>query len=207
MTMTRDEQQREAFGHRVREMLRAWREKRGERYAHCSLDGYEIQHDGQRDVVNAIRGYVATLADNLKAGRGLLLFGNSRSGKDHLTSAVTIEAIKLGAVCRWYSGSELFGQFRKFDTVAAMVNQLSRVDVLSLSDPIRLSSELTSNQQDCLLEIFETRYSHNRPVFVTVNVATFAELKEKMGAPIANRIGHDCLALECRWPGYGEVAQ
>jgi hypothetical protein len=46
------------------------------------------------------------------------------------------------------------------------------------------------------------RYSHRKPIWLTLNVADGAEAELRMGAQTVDRLRDGALVLFCNWPSY-----
>jgi hypothetical protein len=53
-----------------------------------------------------------------------------------------------------------------------------------------------------LFEVADTRNGRKRPTWTTLNVVDNAEADRRLGPAIADRLRHDAIDLECRWPSY-----
>lgn len=209
---------------------------RGERYATCRLDNYEITTDSQQRVVDGLREYVADLEANLSAGTNLFLLGPAGTGKDHLTMAVCHQCVAAFRKVLWVNGTDLWALFRSFIgdksstrrgracewmdyihddafdarlgyTERDVVNKLANVDVLAISDPVPPGGPLTDWQAGILFSIVDSRYAAKRPTFVTVNAASRADCDARMGASTVDRLIDGAWLLKCNWPSYRRKAR
>lgn len=55
-----------------------------------------------------------------------------------------------------------------------------------------------------MLVVIDSRYRHNRPCWITVNVATRAELEARMGVLLVDRLMENAHCLFYSWPSYRE---
>ena len=183
---------------------------RGRRYAHCRLENYEIREDGQKAVVESLRDYAKAMPDRIRAGQGIVLYGPSGTGKDHLAWAMVRVAATHCFKSAWANGVTLFADRRdgidSSQTERQFVAMYSRPDVLLLSDPIPPRDQLTNAQQQLLYRILDARYSDKRPTWVTLNVATRRETDEKITTQISERLIDGALTLECSWASYRKAA-
>jgi DNA replication protein DnaC len=189
------------------ERLRAFLTSRGKRYEGCTLDNFEVRTPEQGKVVESLRSYGARMTAEVAAGRGVVLFGGVGSGKDHLVVALSRVAIlDHGLSVVWKNGLELFADFRRVvagDLAESKVfADLTRPDVLALSDPIPPSGPATEFQAAMMLRAIEARYNAMRPVWVTMNVRSSAEADQRLGAPIVDRLRDGAVCCFCSWPSY-----
>ena len=77
-----------------------------------------------------------------------------------------------------------------------------RADVLTISNPVPPNGSLKEHQRNVLYRLIDERYSHYRPIWLTVNAASPRELDERMGTQLVDRILHDAVAVNCYWPSY-----
>lgn len=196
------EAEREQIATRAKYNMDYFNECVGPRYRNATLPGFEITHpEKQQPVVDAIKAYGENLPDEVTAGNGIVLYGPSGTGKDHLLIVLARRAIgKYRMRVAWYNGSDLFMRFRDaMDSGRAeadmMLNYTSPT-ILFLSDPL----PATDFQRGILLAIVDARYRKCRPTWVTLNVADGKEADERLGSPVVDRLRHGALACHCDWP-------
>lgn len=191
---------------------------RGERYADCTLDSFDVASDAQQRVVGQLRDFIDDLRANILDGRGLILYGPRGTGKDHLLFAAMRRAVELGLTpmpldcdteprdtLAWRNGVDLIGDFRaqigergESDFYAAMAAHR----VLAISDPLPPSGSLTEFQAAGMFRVIDARYSRRRPTWLTINVASRRELDDRLGAQTADRLIDGSLTLHCSWDSY-----
>lgn len=183
----------------------------GRRYAACRLSNFAIADgpEGERQsaVVGRLRTYAENMRTELEAGNGILLFGPSGTGKDHLLVAMATAAIiRYGRDVRWASGMEFFGQVRDAmdsgESEHALISHYTRPEVLILSDPLPPFGDLTPHQAAMLYRVIDGRYRERRPTWVSLNVRDRAEAEKRMGVPIVDRLRDGALAMPCDWSSY-----
>lgn len=180
--------------------------KRGRRYEMCRLETFTAICAAQSDVLTAMRRYVCNISEHIHSGEGVLLYGPKGTGKDHLLVAASFEAIKHGHSVIWQNGMDLFGDVRDRmntnESEQAFVGKLVAAEILYLSDPLQVDGSLTEFQKTMLFRILDGRYSHMKPTWITVNVATRQELESRMGAQTVDRIIDGTIAHFCNWPSH-----
>lgn len=179
----------------------------GERYRNASFQNYEVTHDGQREVVAALAEYASNIEQEILAGHGVVLFGPSGTGKDHLLIALAREAVKADVLSfQWAGGQKLFSEARDLmdshDSEGWFVRQYIMPRVLILSDPTSVKGTLTDYQAGLLYQIIDGRYRACRATWVTMNVAKGEEAEERLGVAIVDRLRHDSVTHFCKWPSY-----
>lgn len=183
---------------------------RGERYRHCRLSTFQCKHQAQRDALRRLREYLGRLAEEVDAGNGLIFYGPSGTGKDHLAVASAYAAIHhYGFSVAWKNGVELYSEFREAidgkRSERDVITQLVRSKILVLSDPLPPKGALTEYQTGMLYMILEQRYSRRTPTWATINVINGDEAGQRMGVACYDRLRHGALAMFCNWPSYRRV--
>lgn len=179
----------------------------GARYRDCRMENYDIQTQAQKDVVNALDEYAADMPRNVQEGNGLLLYGSSGTGKDHLLIALARDAIRdHGTEFRWTNGMTMFGNFRdgigEERSEVQTVRDYASPEVLILSDPLPPIGTLSQYQASMLMRILDERNREYRPTWATINVKGPAEAIERMGAPLVDRLRDGSVACECNWASF-----
>ena len=184
--------------------------RRGDRYRHCRLSTYQCEHQAQRDIIRRLREYLGRLPEEVDAGNGLVFFGPSGTGKDHLAVASAYEAIHhYGYSVAWKNGVELYSEFREAidgkRSERDVIDPLVRAKILVLSDPLPPKGALTEYQTGMLYMILDQRYSRRLPTWATANVISGEEAGKRMGIACYDRLRHGALVLFCNWQSYRMV--
>lgn len=187
----------------------------GRRYHDCRLSTFECTTDKQRVAVDQLTAYAANVAENVNAGRSIVLYGPPGTGKDHLLVGVAFEAVKAGLTLLWRNTQDWFSANRDLmdsgESELRWVREHAAVDVLVLSDPVppktgsgasRAAGQLTPHQATLLYQILDARYRDMRPTWVTLNIAGGDEAKERLGVQVYDRLRHNGLTLACGWGSY-----
>ena len=192
--------------------IKALRRARGKRYASCSLASFKASTPKAKAVQAKMAEFCDNLPENIDSGANLLLYGTVGTGKDHLLMAAMLEAGRFGYVPMWMNGADLFARFREtFDqnsgeSVRSVIAQLAACDVLAISDPLP-PGNLTDFQKSNMLELIDRRYSENKPVWITCNVSSRAELDSRLGEAACDRLVDGAIGLFCEWETYRRSGQ
>lgn len=207
------ERQRMAVGMERRHKWESLVGSRGSRYGTCSLETFDAQTDLQKSALATLRQYCAEIRENLKEGRGVLLYGPRGTGKDHLAMAVCREAIKADIRVKWQNGMDLFGDIRDMmdddgsDSERLFIQRMIQPEVLYISDPLPPVGNLTQFQAAMLFRILDARYSRSKPLVCTINVSGRNELDERIGPQNSDRILHGAIPVWCNWESYRKPAR
>lgn len=185
--------------------------RRGDRYRTARLQTYQTTCDAQIAAVKRLRGFLGGLESNVADCRGLILYGPSGTGKDHLLVAAMGKAlVGHGLNVEWRNGLALYAAVRDTfstgGTEYGVLGDLINADVLAISDPLPPSGGLTEFQQGTLFRVLDERYSANRPTWMTINVADYAELEARLGVSTADRLRDGATVIHCNWPSYRKAA-
>lgn len=156
------------------------------------------------------RSQVAEFCSYMDRGdwsRNLIFAGPSGSGKDHLMFyALRYAVMRCGVLASWVDGQGLFSELRdgitEKRTERDVLRDHVRADVLAISDPIPPVGQLSDHQRNALYRLIDERYSHCKPIWMTVNAANADELDQRMGVQLVDRILHDAVAVNCFWPSF-----
>lgn len=181
---------------------------RGIRYAACSLDNFEIAHNKQREAMATIRGYASHMDEHLTNtnGGGLVLIGPAGTGKDHLLMAVmTIAILDFGFSCIWSDGIRMYHSLKNAistNNTEREIVKYTQPQILAISDPLPPRDELSTYEMACLRDIIDQRYSSGLSTWMTTNLQSGEEARQKLTGPILGRICHNATEINCEWPGY-----
>ncbi|HEX3174252.1 MAG TPA: ATP-binding protein [Solirubrobacterales bacterium] len=155
-----------------------------------------------RHVVNAVRAFVDDLDENLAAGKGMWLMGNTGTGKTTLGMLAAKHALAAGRSVAVYFAPKLLTQIRQTyqatdteDAYDAFFRRLTSVDLLYIDD---LGSERhTDWVVEQLYALVNERYENQRSVLVTSNAGRNVEegrraLEEQIGSRTVSRLIEIC---------------
>jgi DNA replication protein DnaC len=155
-----------------------------------------------RHVVNAVQGFVEGLDENLDAGKGMWLMGNTGTGKTTLGMLVAKMALAAGKTVAVYFTPKLLTQIRQTyqateseDAYDAFFKRLTSVDLLYIDD---LGSERhTDWVVEQLYALVNERYENQRSMLVTSNAQHDVEegrkqLEDQIGSRTVSRLIEIC---------------
>jgi DNA replication protein DnaC len=180
----------------------------GTRYADCRLPDYQVYAKGQRGAINLAVGYANDIADQVAAGRCVVLYGRPGTGKDFIVAALLrLAVLDAGLSAKWINGQDFYGRIRDAmddggEREAKIIGDLVQPNILAISDPVPPKDAVTAFQQSLLYRAIDGRYRNCKATWVTMNVATRAEAEQRMGAAVVDRLTQDSVAIFCDWPSY-----
>jgi DNA replication protein DnaC len=155
-----------------------------------------------RHVVQATKGYVEGLDENLEAGRGLWLMGNTGTGKTTLGMLIAKEALAAGKTVGVYFTPKLLTRIRQTYQEAEsdsayddFFRRVTSVDLLYIDD---LGSERhTDWVVEQLYAVVNERYENQLPLLVTSNSEDDVDkgqrqLEEQIGSRTVSRLVEIC---------------
>jgi DNA replication protein DnaC len=186
--------------------------QRAGRYADATFENWRPQNDYQAKVLAAVREWAADWPKRKSTGEGLVLYGPVGTGKDHLAYAAAFHvASKFNASVRTLNGRSFFGQVRDRmeagESERELIDNLTKPDLLLLSDPAPPIGELTPHQADMLYRVIESRYFAKRVTACTLNVASDEEADRILGAATWDRLCHGAWKIACPWESYRKAAK
>ena len=206
----------------LRKRLGWLRRSAGRSYHRCRLWNFEVGDfppsvpnaaaatARRRAVRSELIAFGRELPKHLAAGRNLVIFGPSGSGKDHLLYAMARHALAVGTIVHWINGRELFSQFRdamdrRGVSEIGIVERYARAPLLVVSDPLPANGDaLTRYEADMLYRILEERATAGRPTWASLNISD-GEDGRRLGVPSWDRLKRGALLLFCYWPSFRQT--
>lgn len=200
--------ERQRLAHEAAKRRTRWSEfarRIGAAYADCRLSNFVVKSDVQRQAIAAVDRYRQDLATQLAVGHGLLVYGPSGTGKDHLLVGLAHAAIvEYGLCVTWINGVDFFRQIRvgMGDDEAAVINALVWPQVLYFSDPVPPIGELTPFQSAALFAVIDGRCRAGKATWISLNVQDSVEAARRLGASIADRLRDRTTSIRCDWESH-----
>jgi DNA replication protein DnaC len=155
-----------------------------------------------RHVVGAVGEFCDQLEENLAAGKGLWLMGDTGTGKTTLGMLIAKTALAAGKTVAIYFTPKLLTQIRQTyrateseDAYEAFFRRLTSVDLLYIDD---LGAERhTDWVVEQLYALVNERYENRRSVMITSNAETDVDkgqrqLEEQIGSRTVSRLIEIC---------------
>lgn len=193
-----------------RKLIENFLEARGRRYKDCTLDSFKCTNAMQEKTVSALRDYATKAKEAIERGQSVLMIGPKGTGKDHLLVGLAKAVFMVtGEAPLWRNGVDLLEQFHAEAMEpkgCRLLDPLTTSKILYLSDILPPTGSLSESKQSALFRVIDSRYSHLKPTWMTLNVADGAEAEHRMGAQIVDRLRDGALVLHCNWESHRKRA-
>ena len=182
----------------------------GQRYTPelVELEKFRVYDSSGRQVaaLASLRDFVANLETVLRETRGLVLYGNVGTGKDHLLAAALYYVAHAGIPAAWVSGERLFQAVRdSMDTgqrEEKIVQPWLSPAVLGISDPVNPRGDLSDWDARILAGLIDRRYRALRPTWLTMNASNETDAKNRLTPLIWDRLQDGAEVIPCFWQSY-----
>lgn len=185
-------------------------DERGKRYHNCNFQNYTIQCEAQKTAVVKLQKYLTNLEQHVSAGDGVVLYGPTGTGKDHLlVAAIGYAVIRHGINLVWRDGMTIFSDIREAfsdnESENSIIRELCRPEILAISDPLPPEAHLSEFRKETLFRILDARYSNRKPTWITTNVKDSVEMEHRLGVASTDRIRDGATAIHCNWESHRKV--
>lgn len=179
----------------------------GPRYRKCRIEDFK-RLPGTESALRVATNYTSNLAENIKEGRGFLIFGPPGNGKSHLAAAVVRVALDCGQTAIFERVPRLLARIRSTYSEESRVTEeeimraLTQADLLVLDDAG--AEKWTKWTEPTLYTIIDERYSYRKALIITTN-STLDGLEEKIGERAMDRVLEMCEIVENRGESYRKM--
>ncbi len=160
----------------------------GERYKDTTFESTDLSVGGEFEkAFHRCRKYCDIADEALEKGYGMYLYGNSGTGKTHLTACICNELINKYQQClftNFFEVSKLIrSTFNRNTNAEVIINRICDIDFLFIDD---LGTELLKKNgednwlQDQVFDIINKRYNNRKPTIFSSNYS-LNDLIEKRG--------------------------
>ena len=142
-----------------------------------------------------MRQYAEMFPQYRKEGKGLLLYGDTGTGKSTLAAMIANEVIRKGYRARMMNFEKLEKELWDAEQKAQYMRELMSYDLLVLDD---LGIERKNDyMQGIVYNVIDGRVQQGLPVIVTTNLTTdeFSKTEEMSYKRIYERLLHNCLPV------------
>lgn len=179
---------------KAQETMTRWREILGDAgipsaYQDCTIAGFQASCPKSGHVMEQIEAYTLDLGATIQAGKNLVLVGWTGTGKTHILSAITLQALKENRSAIFITASKVFRAIRdtwgrtSMQTEADVFRALAAVDVLCIDE----IQEMDEKEKRVINDVINDRYEKGKPVCVSSNLGKEAFAKH-MGARALDRL-------------------
>ncbi|HZZ77238.1 MAG TPA: ATP-binding protein [Gemmataceae bacterium] len=173
---------------------------------------WEVTYDPkgeQAAVLERMRGFIDDMGAVLRESRGLVLYGPSGTGKDHLLAAALYRVAAAAIPVGWVSGAAIYERVRdSMDTgerEQRIISTWLAPTVLGLSDPVSPRGDLSDWDARILARLLDARYRALRPTWITINAANETDASAKLTAMIWDRLRDDAEVIPCFWRSWRSI--
>ena len=175
----------------------------GKKFEGCSFNNW-VNRAGTGRAYNQAFKYAVNIQENIKEGRGLIIFGKPGNGKTHLVAAITNKAIQERYTVIFERVPRLLAKLRNTYN-GGTVNEGEIVDALIRSDLLILddagAEKCSEWTEQSLYTIIDERYTEELATIVTTN-SDLEELERKIGPRSMDRLLEMCEIVENRGTSY-----
>jgi len=207
--------QNEVFEASLRdEAMQRWREVLGDSgissaYEHCTIAGFKAGCTNSERVMGQIEAYTQDLGATIRDGKNLVLIGWTGTGKTHVLSAVTLQALREGKSAIFLTASKVFRAIRdtwgrtNTQTEADVFRALAAVDILCIDE----IQEMDEKEKRVINDVINDRYEKGKPVCLSSNLGKQA-FARYIGDRALNRlIDRDSTICIMEWESFRGAAR
>lgn len=159
------------------------------RFQNCTFDNYKATNDKTAKILASCQDYAEKFPEKLKNGAGLILCGNTGTGKTHLSSAIAHSVLKTNSVLYTTTIKALrhikstYGR-ENTETEQGAINHYIAPDLLILDEVgVQYGSD---SEHNLIFEIMNDRYENMKPTIVISNLSLDG-LRQLIGDRVIDR--------------------
>lgn len=188
----------------------------GERYKNATFANTEVYNSEYEKIFNRCKKYTEVADAVLERGIGIYLYGDSGTGKSHLTACMANKLLDNYYSVLYTNFSEISKTIRgtfdkKGETEQDFLEKLATIDFLFIDD---FGTEMvTRNDQDLWLQekvfdVINKRYNNNRPIIFTSNYSLAELMKDRgVAGKTVDRITEVCEVMRLKGKSYRTKAK
>lgn len=160
------------------------------RYKNKTISDFDVKNKQEQKIKYVIERYISTYQDRIKVGSGLLMLGNTGTGKTLAASIIVNEVIfKYQQKCLYINAIDLIRDIRS--TYKTGENTSKKI-MTYMSYSLIVIDEIgvqTFSQDEILLlnEVIDKRYSHLKATIIISNMSR-DEIALKLGNRVISRL-------------------
>jgi DNA replication protein DnaC len=196
------------------EAMDRWREVLGDSgipsaYEHCTIIGFQALCPNSSRVMEQVEAYAADLGATVRAGKNLVLVGWTGTGKTHILSAVTLQALREGRSAIFITASKVFRAVRdtwgrgNTQTEADVFRALAAVDVLCIDE----IQEMDEKERRVINDAINDRYEKGKPVCISSNLGKEAFARHIGGRALDRLIDRGSTVCIMEWESFRSGAR
>lgn len=193
--MERAEEQSREFAESVRV-----RERKRDCFPEQGLRDWTFENDDNKNptLTADMHSYVEGFAEHLKTGTGIMMYGDTGTGKTYAACEVANALLDMGYSVKFEKLSQAVNNLTRTEDRQGYIDRLCEVDLLILDD---LGAERDSSfAREQVYNIIDTRYMTGKPMIITSNLDAreFRNPEQEDNKRIYDRIIERCRAVPIR---------
>jgi DNA replication protein DnaC len=197
---------------RREEAMSRWRQVLGDSgiasaYSDCSLGNYKPTCDKAVRMLERVTDYNDHLGQAVATGRNLTMLGTTGTGKTHILSAITLNALHDGYSAIFMTAYKMVRAVRDARSYSSSQSEsevcraLAGVDLLAIDE----LGEMTAEERKLINDVINDRYERAKPVLISSNLDG-KMFGAEVGARVADRLkDRNSLVLMLDWESYRQA--
>lgn len=164
----------------------------------AGLQNWTFENDDRKDkrLSDIAKNYADKFEMMKEMSKGLLIYGESGSGKSYIVACIVNELINKGIPCMMTNFSRIANELWKTDDKQGVFDKLNDNDLLVIDD---FTAERQSDyMNEIVFNVIDERYRCGLPLTVTTNLSTnyFARSGEITKDRITSRLAEMCVFVK-----------